>query len=82
MKDQDYLNAVKLVATERRAGNAFLRQRLLLSESKVQRLLRQMEKNGVISPVGPGGVRQVLAPVPVKAPAEPQNDTRDPATHV
>lgn len=74
MNDKDYLKAVELVATERRAGTAFLRQKLLLSDSKIQRLLKQMEKNGVVSAMGPGGARQVLVPPPVIKTPEPEGD--------
>jgi len=68
--DKDYEKAVLLVLTERRAGPAFLKQKLLLSDSKVSRMLKQMEKEGVISKVGAGGARHVLKPAPaIPAPA-------------
>lgn len=66
--DKDYQLAVNLVLTERRAGAAFLKQRLLLSDSKVNRIFKQMEKDGVVSKLGAGGVRQVLLPPPVVIP--------------
>ena len=64
IKNEEYSKAVHLVLTERRAGAAFLKQRLLLSDSKVARLLKDMEKNGVVSKVLPGGARNVLLDPP------------------
>lgn len=62
----DYEKAVQLVATTRKTGIAFLRQKLLLSESKVSRLLARMEKEGVISTVQSGGIRTVLIEPPAQ----------------
>ena len=65
--NQDYQHAVNLVLTERRAGPAYLKQKMLLSDSKVSRIIKQLEKDGVISKAGAGGARTVLkeAPKPV-----------------
>jgi len=77
MKLHEYELAITLVATEQRAGAAFLRQRLLLSESKVQRLLKQMEKDEIVSPVLAGGAREVLIDVPAQAQARPEHPEAD-----
>lgn len=74
--NEDYLKAVHLVLTERRAGAAFLKQKLLLSDSKVARLLKDMEKNGVVSKVLPGGARNVLLDPPPPIETENANAER------
>jgi hypothetical protein len=41
-----------------------LKQQFRLSDSKVQRYLKQMERDGVLSPPGVGGSRQILRQPP------------------
>lgn len=64
---RDYEDAVRFVAENQKASTSFLKQHLRLSDSKVGRFLRQMEKDGVISKVGPSGARTVLVerPAPI-----------------
>ena len=71
----DYDRAVQLVGTEGRAGASFLKQRLLLSDSKVQRLLKQMESAGVVSRPGAGGAREVLCATKVPTARVPGRPT-------
>jgi len=56
----DLERARALIVEHRRTSVAFLKQQLMLSENKIQRLLRELEREGVISAVGPGGVRTIL----------------------
>ena len=75
---EDYIKAVNLVLTERRAGAAFLKQKLLLSDSKVARLLKEMQENGVVSKVLLGGARNVLLdPPPPPPPPEVDLDVAE-----
>jgi len=60
MKDPDFDRLVTLIMTERRTGLAFLKHRLLLSDSKVMRYLHMLEIDGVLSPEKPGGARDIL----------------------
>lgn len=69
MNSQEYDRAVNLVLTERRAGAAFIKSKLLLSDSKVARLLVEMEISGVVSPMTSGGARLVLQPRPLPLPS-------------
>jgi len=78
MKTTDYDLAVHLVATERRAGTSFLKQQLRLSESKVARLIKQMEINGVISKPGKGGAREVLIEPFVQPQPQPEQQLHTP----
>ena len=75
----DYDQAVQFVAEHQKAGASFLKQHLRLSDSKVTRFLRQMEKDGVISKMGSSGSRQVLVerPAPVVQQAPQEHDQED-----
>lgn len=70
MTDPDYERLVDLIMSERRTGLAFLKHRLLLSDSKVLRYLHVLEKNGVLSAEKPGGARDILVEILPK-PARP-----------
>ncbi|MGX9695282.1 DNA translocase FtsK [Achromobacter anxifer] len=64
MSSDQYHDAVAFVVQERRAGASVLKQQFRLSDSKVQRYLKQMERDGVLSPPGVGGAREILRPAP------------------
>jgi len=69
--DRDYENVRNFVLRERRTGAAYLHQHLLLGKNKIERILVQLEKDGVVSKVGPGGARDVLMDMPIP---QSQND--------
>jgi DNA segregation ATPase FtsK/SpoIIIE-like protein len=64
MTTNQYHEAVAFVVRERRAGASVLKQQFRLSDSKVQRYLKQMEKDGILSSPGIGGAREVLRQEP------------------
>jgi len=68
----DYQTVRDFVVREQRTGVAYLHQQLLLSKNKIGRILSLLEKEGVVSPVGSGGVREVLVERPCSNGAAPE----------
>jgi len=58
--DKDYHLVRDFIMRERRTGVAYLHQHLLLSKNKIERILSRLEKEKIVSRVGPGGVRAIL----------------------
>ena len=69
--DHDLDRTIKLIMSERRTGLSFLKHRLLLSESKVLRHLKELEKRGILSAEKPGGSRTILIDLPIDESARP-----------
>jgi len=74
--DRDYQDVRHCILHERRTGVAYLHQRLLLGKNKIERILEQLERDGVVSRMGSGGAREILmaAPAPVIPDSAPQED--------
>ena len=64
--DPLYDQAVRLVAESRRASVSGVQRRLKIGYNRAARLVEQMERAGVVGALQPNGMREVLAPPPVK----------------
>ncbi|MCI4663872.1 MAG: DNA translocase FtsK [Neomegalonema sp.] len=60
--DSLYDRAVQIVLDEHRASASFLQRRLQVGYNRASRLIEQMERDGVVSPLTSAGKREVLAP--------------------
>lgn len=64
--DPLYDDAVRIVTESRKASVSGVQRRLRVGYNRASRLVEAMEMAGVVSPVGPNGQREVLAPPPVE----------------
>jgi S-DNA-T family DNA segregation ATPase FtsK/SpoIIIE len=60
--DELYDKAVNIVIKTRRPSISLVQRHLRIGYNRAARLIEQMERNGVVSPVGASGNREVLAP--------------------
>ena len=60
--DELYDKAVNVVIKTRRPSISLVQRHLRIGYNRAARLIEQMERNGVVSPVGANGNREVLAP--------------------
>jgi S-DNA-T family DNA segregation ATPase FtsK/SpoIIIE len=60
--DELYDKAVEIVIKTRRPSISLVQRHLRIGYNRAARLIEQMEHNGVVSPVGASGNREVLAP--------------------
>ncbi|MDR1227829.1 MAG: DNA translocase FtsK 4TM domain-containing protein [Azoarcus sp.] len=60
--DELYDKAVDIVIKTRRPSISLVQRHLRIGYNRAARLIEQMEHNGVVSPVGANGNREVLAP--------------------
>ena len=60
--DELYDKAVEVVIKTRRPSISLVQRHLRIGYNRAARLIEQMERNGVVSPVGANGNREVLAP--------------------
>jgi S-DNA-T family DNA segregation ATPase FtsK/SpoIIIE len=60
--DELYDKAVDVVVKTRRPSISLVQRHLRIGYNRAARLIEQMEQNGVVSPVGANGNREVLAP--------------------
>jgi len=60
--DELYDKAVNIVIKTRRPSISLVQRHLRIGYNRAARLIEQMERNGVVSPVGANGNREVLAP--------------------
>jgi S-DNA-T family DNA segregation ATPase FtsK/SpoIIIE len=60
--DELYDKAVDVVIKTRRPSISLVQRHLRIGYNRAARLIEQMERNGVVSPVGANGNREVLAP--------------------
>ena len=58
--DALYDRALRIVLAERRASASFLQRRLQVGYNRASRLIEQMEREGVVSPLTSSGKREVL----------------------
>ena len=59
-KDEFYDKAVELVVKERKASSSFIQRKLEIGYNRAARIMEQMEKNGIVSPINEVGKRKVL----------------------
>lgn len=64
--DEFYDEAVAFVTESRRASVSGVQRKFRIGYNRAARLVEQMEQNGVVSPPGHNGNRDVLAPPPPK----------------
>ncbi len=64
--DPLYDQAVRIVTESRRASISSVQRRLKIGYNRAARMLEDMEKTGVVSPMESNGSREVLAPPPPK----------------
>jgi S-DNA-T family DNA segregation ATPase FtsK/SpoIIIE len=64
--DDLYNEAVKIVTSSGRASISSLQRRLRIGYNRSARIIEDMEKSGVVSPMNSAGNRQVLAPKPIE----------------
>ncbi|MDR2881134.1 MAG: DNA translocase FtsK, partial [Azoarcus sp.] len=60
--DELYDKAVHIVIKTRRPSISLVQRHLRIGYNRAARLIEQMERNGVVTPVGANGNREVLAP--------------------
>ncbi|GHU01530.1 DNA translocase FtsK [Betaproteobacteria bacterium] len=60
--DDLYDQAVEIVVKSRRASISLVQRHLRIGYNRAARLIEQMERAGLVSPMGGGGNREVLAP--------------------
>ena len=60
--DELYDKAVSIVIKTRRPSISLVQRHLRIGYNRAARLIEKMERNGVVSPVGASGNREVLAP--------------------
>jgi S-DNA-T family DNA segregation ATPase FtsK/SpoIIIE len=60
--DELYDKAVNVVIKTRRPSISLVQRHLRIGYNRAARLIEQMERNGVVSPIGANGNREVLAP--------------------
>jgi len=60
--DELYDKAVNIVIKTRRPSISLVQRHLRIGYNRAARLIEQMERNGVVSPMGASGNREVLAP--------------------
>ncbi len=60
--DELYDKAVNVVIKTRRPSISLVQRHLRIGYNRAARLIEQMERNGVVSPMGASGNREVLAP--------------------
>jgi S-DNA-T family DNA segregation ATPase FtsK/SpoIIIE len=60
--DELYDKAVDVVIKTRRPSISLVQRHLRIGYNRAARLIEQMERNGVVSPIGANGNREVLAP--------------------
>lgn len=67
-EDQDelYDQAVFIVTESRKASISHLQRRLKIGYNRAARLIEEMEGQGIVTAMQPGGGREVIAPPPVK----------------
>jgi len=68
--DALYDKALYIVTESRKASISYLQRRLKVGYNRAARLIEEMEKQGVVGSMQSGGVREVLAPPPVKSMSE------------
>lgn len=62
--DELYDMAVRIVTESRRASVSGIQRRLKIGYNRAARMVEDMERAGVVGPVGSNGMREVLAPPP------------------
>ena len=60
--DELYDKAVEIVVKTRRPSISLVQRHLRIGYNRAARLIEQMERSGVVSPIGANGNREVLAP--------------------
>jgi len=65
--DELYDKAVYIVTDSRKASISYLQRRLKVGYNRAARLIEEMERQGVVGSMQSGGVREVMAPPPVKS---------------
>ncbi|MFS0710354.1 DNA translocase FtsK [Brevundimonas phoenicis] len=69
----DYVNAVRLVQTERKPSPSFLQRRMGLGYAEASALIERMERAGVVGHRARNGTREILTP-----PAPPADGSQAP----
>jgi S-DNA-T family DNA segregation ATPase FtsK/SpoIIIE len=64
--DPIYDEAVSFVCKTRKASISSVQRRFKIGYNRAARLVEEMERTGVVGPMENGGMREVLAPVPVE----------------
>jgi S-DNA-T family DNA segregation ATPase FtsK/SpoIIIE len=64
--DPLYDEAVSFVCKTRKASISSVQRRFKIGYNRAARLVEEMERTGVVGPMENGGMREVLAPVPVE----------------
>ncbi|RME83575.1 MAG: cell division protein FtsK, partial [Zetaproteobacteria bacterium] len=62
--DPLYDKAVALVVEKQRCSVSMVQRYLRIGYNRASRIVEQMERDGIVSPPGAGGMRKVLAPPP------------------
>ncbi len=62
--DELYDMGVRIVTETRRASVSGIQRRLKIGYNRAARMVEDMERSGVVGPVGSNGMREVLAPPP------------------
>ena len=62
--DELYDMAVRIVTESRRVSVSGIQRRLKIGYNRAARIVEDMERQGVVGPMGTNGVREVLAPPP------------------
>jgi S-DNA-T family DNA segregation ATPase FtsK/SpoIIIE len=60
--DPMYDNAVEVVLKNKRATISLVQRHLRIGYNRAARLLEQMEKTGLVTPMGHNGAREIIAP--------------------
>ena len=58
--------AVEFVVESRRGSTSSVQRRFKIGYNRAARLIEQMEMQGIVSPAGSNGQREVLAPSPMR----------------
>ncbi len=61
-EDDLYQDAVEVVLRDRKASISYLQRRLKIGYNRAASMVERMEEDGIVSPVQPGGGREILGP--------------------